>query len=290
MHNGSQYVSRTELVQLGWTARMLAAIPVPCRMDPRPDGSLEYLYRKLVLMEARASVVLMGTAAGQYWQGQNADYWETRTRPSADRFRMARLRLPGAYPEERLHRQPRRSPNPKAPGAATVQASERPNVVIAQRPAGAPDTPASAEATQLDQRPPTSAAADHAATYKRLVLDVEDREGGTYGVRVERVATRPQRLAVARRAVMVRCQGRCENPSCGGQPDDRTDGGDAILEIDHVQDIALGGRDHPVQMVALCPNCHAMKTRGRRREELRAILLEVANGAHADFMRQARHN
>ncbi|WP_346093830.1 hypothetical protein [Streptomyces olivaceiscleroticus] len=41
---------------------------------------------------------------------------------------------------------------------------------------------------------------------------------------------------------------------------------------------------HPLpetQMVALCPNCHAMKEHGRRREALIAILLEVAEKAHA---------
>ena len=41
-----------------------------------------------------------------------------------------------------------------------------------------------------------------------------------------------------------------------------------------------GGPDYPGQMIALCPNCHAMKTRGRSREELRPVLLEAARQHH----------
>jgi 5-methylcytosine-specific restriction protein A len=33
-------------------------------------------------------------------------------------------------------------------------------------------------------------------------------------------------------------------------------------------------------MIALCPNCHAIKTRGRTRENLRQELLTVARQRH----------
>ena len=59
-----------------------------------------------------------------------------------------------------------------------------------------------------------------------------------------------------------------------------TDSGDPILEIDHIHDLALGGPDNPVQMIALCPNCHEIKTRGRTREELRQVLFVVARQRH----------
>ncbi|MFB7825319.1 HNH endonuclease [Streptomyces hydrogenans] len=84
---------------------------------------------------------------------------------------------------------------------------------------------------------------------------------------------------------MTRAQGRCENPECGGQPSDTTESGEAILEVDHVDRIAEGGRDHPLQMIALCPNCHAMKERGSKREELRETLREVAKSAHDQWFR-----
>ncbi len=117
--------------------------------------------------------------------------------------------------------------------------------------------------------------------YTRLCQIVERREAETRGRRVTRTSRNPVRLAAARRAVLLRCRGRCENPACAGQPDDLTDSGKPILEVDHVEDIALDGRDHPLQMVALCPNCHAVKTRGSTRERLREILLEVAHERHA---------
>jgi 5-methylcytosine-specific restriction protein A len=98
--------------------------------------------------------------------------------------------------------------------------------------------------------------------------------------RAERTTSDLFRSRDARRAVLLRSGGRCENPRCAGDVQDCTDRGEPILEIDHVQDLALGGPDHPAQMIALCPNCHATKTRGRTREELRPILLQAARNHH----------
>jgi 5-methylcytosine-specific restriction enzyme A len=88
------------------------------------------------------------------------------------------------------------------------------------------------------------------------------------------------RLGSARRAVLARSEGHCENPHCTGEAKDITDAGHAILEVDHVQDLAMGGLDEPGQMIALCPNCHAIKTRGRSREQLREELLAIAKQRH----------
>jgi 5-methylcytosine-specific restriction protein A len=99
-------------------------------------------------------------------------------------------------------------------------------------------------------------------------------------VRAERTTLDPIRSKDARRAVLLRSGGRCENPRCAGDAQDRTVRGEPILEVDHVQDLALGGPDHPAQMIALCPNCHAVKTRGRTRDELRPVLLQAARNRH----------
>jgi 5-methylcytosine-specific restriction enzyme A len=80
--------------------------------------------------------------------------------------------------------------------------------------------------------------------------------------------------------VLLRSEGHCESPRCTGEAQDITDAGRPILEVDHIQDLALGGADHPEQMIALCPNCHAIKTRGRTREHLRHELLTVARHRH----------
>ena len=84
------------------------------------------------------------------------------------------------------------------------------------------------------------------------------------------------RLESARRAVLLRSEGHCENPGCTGEAQDITDAGRPILDVDHIQDLAQGGPDHPEQMIALCPNCDAIKTRGRTREQLRHELATVA--------------
>jgi 5-methylcytosine-specific restriction protein A len=101
--------------------------------------------------------------------------------------------------------------------------------------------------------------------------------------RAERTTSDLIRSRDARRAVLLRSGGRCENPRCAGDVQDRTVRGEPILEIDHVHDLALGGSDHPAQMIALCPNCHAVKTRGHTRDELRPVLLEAARKKHDEL-------
>ena len=92
------------------------------------------------------------------------------------------------------------------------------------------------------------------------------------------------RLESARRAVLLRSEGHCENPHCTGEAQDVTDAGRPILEVDHVQDLATGGPDSPEQMIALCPNCHAIKTRGRTREQLRQGLFTIARQRHETLL------
>jgi 5-methylcytosine-specific restriction protein A len=92
-----------------------------------------------------------------------------------------------------------------------------------------------------------------------------------------------RRSAAAREAVLLRSGGRCENPSCTGDVRDMTDRGAPILEVDHVRDLAAGGPDKPEGMIALCPNCHAIKTRGRSRSQLQPELLAAAERRHREF-------
>ena len=128
--------------------------------------------------------------------------------------------------------------------------------------------------------PAEAAFSARAAEYRRLCdrVDVFWAERDT--TRASRMSADPVRSAEARQAVLLRSEGRCENPGCTGDIHDLTDGGDPILEIDHIHDLALGGPDDPAQMIALCPNCHAIKTRGRTRKELRALLMATARRRH----------
>ncbi|MFF4427127.1 HNH endonuclease signature motif containing protein [Streptomyces sp. NPDC001549] len=126
----------------------------------------------------------------------------------------------------------------------------------------------------------TTTASQARERYRVLIARIERMESSTASRRTERTVQLPHRLRSAREAVLLRCEGHCENPGCTGQPTDVTAQGTAILEVDHVQPIADEGRDHPEQMVALCPNCHAMKTRGSRRADLQQKLLAVAHEAN----------
>ncbi|MFF0163856.1 hypothetical protein ACFYRY_41100 [Streptomyces sp. NPDC005263] len=53
-----------------------------------------------------------------------------------------------------------------------------------------------------------------------------------------------------------------------------------------MDDHAQGGRDHPGAMIALCPNCHANKTRGADRSALRERLRCVAQMLDAAVVQQ----
>jgi 5-methylcytosine-specific restriction protein A len=128
--------------------------------------------------------------------------------------------------------------------------------------------------------PAEAAFSARAAEYRRLCDRVDVFWSGKDSTRANRTSADPVRSSDARHAVLLRSEGRCENPGCTGDIQDVTGSGDPILEIDHIHDLAQGGPDDPAQMIALCPNCHAIKTRGRTRWDLRSVLSVVATRRH----------
>ncbi|MFC6884972.1 MULTISPECIES: HNH endonuclease signature motif containing protein [Actinomadura] len=125
-------------------------------------------------------------------------------------------------------------------------------------------------------------------TYQRLCHSVEAAEArGDHDRTTRTTNERPVRSTTAVKAVLPRSRGCCENPLCTGQPADVTDHGEPILEVDHLENRANWGRDHPSQMIALCPNCHATKTRGQTRAHLRNLLLTEAHSRHTTWTQQA---
>ncbi|NED75982.1 hypothetical protein G3I51_27420 [Streptomyces sp. SID9944] len=106
------------------------------------------------------------------------------------------------------------------------------------------------------------------------------------GDQERRAVARDQRVRnpAARRAVVIRSGGRCENPECLlPELPYRTKAGEPLLEVDHIDDHAGGGRDHPAAMIALCPNCHSNKTHGAERAALTERLRKVAAERHATW-------
>ncbi|WP_149265083.1 HNH endonuclease signature motif containing protein [Actinomadura sp. K4S16] len=140
------------------------------------------------------------------------------------------------------------------------------------------------------KRTVTSPAArpSHLETYLRLCRAIEAaEERGDHDRTSTTAREQPVRSSAAVKAVLIRSAGQCESPLCTGQPNDTNKNGDPLLEVDHVHDRAMWGRDHPIQMIALCPNCHAVKTRGRTGEHLREILLSEARARHATWVSPA---
>lgn len=147
------------------------------------------------------------------------------------------------------------------------------------------------------------ARADAAGATDATPAGAEARESPSYGELLKRVDDRGQRRrptgvvrtdyprsAAARRAVLLRCAGRCESPRCTGMPAEPNRKGEPILDVDHVKDLALGGDDHPLNMVALCPNCHAIKTRGANAGKYRRELLKAAKAAHDAVLAVGGHS
>jgi 5-methylcytosine-specific restriction protein A len=150
----------------------------------------------------------------------------------------------------------------------------------------APHTPLLTELRLLDS-PAERGFSNLAAEYLRLCGRADVFWANQRDNRASRTSDVPIRSQAARRAVILRSRGRCENPDCGGDIQDVNDRGQPLLDVDHIQDLARDGEDDPAQMIALCPNCHRIKTHGRARERLRAALLKVARQRHQDLLTQS---
>ncbi|WP_328399659.1 HNH endonuclease [Streptomyces sp. NBC_00390] len=118
--------------------------------------------------------------------------------------------------------------------------------------------------------------------YRRLTQNAEANAKQRGQLKKPTLADRYVRDPSARAATIKRCKNRCESPECAGHPTERTTAGLPILQVDHVRDLAKGGPDVPWNMIALCPNCHALKTYGENKEKLRRLLAATAQRLHAE--------
>ncbi|WHX20203.1 HNH endonuclease signature motif containing protein [Streptomyces malaysiensis subsp. malaysiensis] len=116
--------------------------------------------------------------------------------------------------------------------------------------------------------------------YKRLAQKAEANAKRRGQLKKLTLADKYVRDPSARAAVIKRCRNKCESPDCAGHPTERTTAGLPILQVDHVKDLAKGGPDVPWNMIALCPNCHALKTYGENREKFRRLLAATARRLH----------
>ncbi|NYI06407.1 HNH endonuclease signature motif containing protein [Allostreptomyces psammosilenae] len=136
---------------------------------------------------------------------------------------------------------------------------------------------------EVDSAPETAATSAR-EKYKQLSAAAQRTAAGRTRQSKLAQVERYLRSPAAREAVILRSEGRCENPSCMGHPHELTDADQPILEVDHVNGLARTGQDVPEVMIALCPNCHALKTRGKNRRKLQEQLLVVARSRHRTFL------
>lgn len=120
--------------------------------------------------------------------------------------------------------------------------------------------------------------------YRRLAQKAEENAARRGHMKKPTLADKYVRDPSARAAVMKRCRGRCESPQCAGHPTELTTAGLPILQVDHVKDLAKEGPDVPWNMIALCPNCHALKTYGENKEKLRRLLAATARRLHGAML------
>ncbi|MEU6294068.1 HNH endonuclease signature motif containing protein [Streptomyces erythrochromogenes] len=120
--------------------------------------------------------------------------------------------------------------------------------------------------------------------YRRLAARAEANAERRGQRRKPTKADRFVRDPSARAAVIRRSKGRCESPRCDGHPKELTTAGLPILQVDHVRDLTKGGPDVPWNMIALCPNCHALKTYGENRETLSRLLATTARNRHDEAL------
>ncbi|CAB77405.1 MULTISPECIES: type IV restriction endonuclease McrA [Streptomyces] len=139
------------------------------------------------------------------------------------------------------------------------------------RPSDLALTPGAPDGTESDDE-----------AYRRLAQKAEANAERRGQLKKPTVADKYVRDPSARGAVLKRCQKRCENPECAGHPTELTKAGLPILQVDHVNDLAKGGPDVPWNMIALCPNCHALKTYGANKVRLQRLLAATARRLHEE--------
>ncbi|MBN1264439.1 MAG: HNH endonuclease [Anaerolineales bacterium] len=81
------------------------------------------------------------------------------------------------------------------------------------------------------------------------------------------------RGSAVRAYVLRRANGVCE--ACGDPAPFRTEAGYPFLESHHIHRLSDGGPDHPVNVAAICPNCHRRAHHGADREAFNQRLRDI---------------
>jgi predicted HNH restriction endonuclease len=64
--------------------------------------------------------------------------------------------------------------------------------------------------------------------------------------------------------------------------------GAPYLEIHHIRALAEGGADHPLNVAAVCPNCHSRVTHGKDADEYNALIAVNVKTAETKLESEAK--
>jgi 5-methylcytosine-specific restriction protein A len=82
------------------------------------------------------------------------------------------------------------------------------------------------------------------------------------------------RSELPRKFALKSADGICQG--CGEKGPFYTNNGERFLEVHHLRRLSDGGPDRPENVIALCPNCHRKRHRGRNGDEFNEELIEKA--------------
>jgi hypothetical protein len=87
------------------------------------------------------------------------------------------------------------------------------------------------------------------------------------------------RSAIIAQYALCRSRGNCEG--CKDPAPFMRRNGEPYLEIHHIHALAAGGVDHPLNVAAVCPNCHSHVTHGKDANEYNAVIEQNVKTAEA---------
>ncbi|WP_429032999.1 HNH endonuclease [Bradyrhizobium sp. I1.14.4] len=94
-----------------------------------------------------------------------------------------------------------------------------------------------------------------------------------------REAWQRTRSAVIVQYALCRSRGICEG--CKHPAPFMRRNGEPYLEVHHICALGAGGADHPLNVAAVCPNCHQRVTHGKDANEHNAAIAQNVRAAEA---------
>jgi hypothetical protein len=94
------------------------------------------------------------------------------------------------------------------------------------------------------------------------------------------------RSAIIAQYALCRSRGNCEG--CKRPAPFMRRNGEPYLEIHHIRSLADGGADHPLNVAAVCPNCHSHVTHGKDADDYNAVIAQNVKAVEAQLQSEAK--